>query len=317
VRMPCIVSLPGVTAPGSRSDALIQSEDFYPTLLEALALKPAPDQSFDGISILPALRGEALSREAIFQYFPHDPGVPDWLPPAVSVHRGDWKLIRLFHGGDHGAHRYLLFNLQDDPGEKNNLAATEPARVAELDALIGAFLAKTHAVVPIPNPAFDPSKYHPELEGKAPPKAKPKAKAGSAAQAPAQAGDDPALQGWKARGCQAHVAEGLLTVTPQTNTAFLGVAAGRLSGPAEVRFRCRRREAGNAKIEWLPSPGAVAEARSVPYQIQGGDWEEITVSLPATGPLGIVRLYVPGASSPITLDWIELRSGAEKRRTDF
>ena len=317
VRMPCIVSLPGVTAPGSRSDALIQSEDFYPTLIEALALMPAPDQSFDGISILPALRGEALSREAIFQYFPHDPGVPDWLPPAVSVHRGDWKLIRLFHGGERGAHRYLLFNLKDDPGEKNNLAATEPARVAELDALIGAFLVNTQAVVPIPNPAFDPSKYHPELEGKPQPKTKPKAKAGSAAQAPAKAGDDPALQGWKARGCQARVAEGLLTVTPQTDAAFLGVAAGRLSGPSEVRFRCRRREAGNAKVEWLPSPGAVADARSVPYQIQGGDWEEISVTLPASGPLGIVRLYLPGASSPVTIDWIELRSGDEKRRTDF
>ncbi|MCC6884202.1 MAG: sulfatase-like hydrolase/transferase [Verrucomicrobiales bacterium] len=317
VRMPCIVSLPGVTAPGSRSDALIQSEDFYPTLLEALALMPAPDQSFDGISILPALRGEALSREAIFQYFPHDPGVPDWLPPAVSVHRGDWKLIRLFHGGERGAHRYLLFNLKDDPGEKNNLAATEPARVAELDALIGAFLVNTQAVVPIPNPAFDPSKYHPELEGKPQPKTKPKAKAGSAAQAPAKAGDDPALLGWKARGCQARVAEGLLTVTPQTDAAFLGVAAGRLSGPSEVLFRCRRREAGNAKVEWLPSPGAVADARSVPYQIQGGDWEEISVTLPASGPLGIVRLYLPGASSPVTIDWIELRSGDEKRRTDF
>ncbi|MEZ5433963.1 MAG: sulfatase [Verrucomicrobiales bacterium] len=317
VRMPCIVSLPGVTAPGSRSDALIQSEDFYPTLLEALALKPAPDQSFDGISILPALRGEALSREAIFQYFPHDPGVPDWLPPAVSVHRGDWKLIRLFHGGDHGAHRYLLFNLQDDPGEKNNLAATEPARVAELDALIGAFLAKTHAVVPIPNPAFDPSKYHPELEGKAPPKAKPKAKAGSAAQAPARPVTIPLSRAGKRvdarpmwpRACS----PSLRRRTPPFSV--LPRAASPVRPKSGSASRCRA--AGNAKIEWLPSPGAVAEARSVPYQIQGGDWEEITVSLPATGPLGIVRLYVPGASSPITLDWIELRSGAEKRRTDF
>lgn len=33
--------------------------------------------------------------------------LPDWLPPAVSVHRGDWKLIRLFHGGEKGGHRYM------------------------------------------------------------------------------------------------------------------------------------------------------------------------------------------------------------------
>jgi hypothetical protein len=37
------------------------------------------------------------------------------------VHRGDWKLIPLFHGGEKGAHRFMLFNLSDDIGEKNNL----------------------------------------------------------------------------------------------------------------------------------------------------------------------------------------------------
>jgi hypothetical protein len=95
------------------------------------------------------------------------------------VHQGDWKLIRIFHGGDHGAHRHLLFNLRDDLGEKQNLAATNTAKVAELDALIQGFLDQTKAVVPVPNPAFDPSKYNPALEGKALPKtkAKPKAKA--------------------------------------------------------------------------------------------------------------------------------------------
>lgn len=164
-RVPCIIAWPGVTAAGSRGDALIQSEDFFPTLLEGLALKPAPDQQFDGASILPALRGRALAREAVFQYFPHDPGVPDWLPPSVSVHRGDWKLIRIFHAGENGGHRHLLFNLRDDIGEKTNLAARKPELVAELDALIGKFLADTKAVVPLPNPAFDPSKYRPELEG--------------------------------------------------------------------------------------------------------------------------------------------------------
>jgi arylsulfatase A-like enzyme len=165
-RVPAVVVMPGVVQPGSRSDAMIQSEDYYPTLLEALSLPPASGQKFDGTSIVPALRGGALSREAIFQYFPHTPGVPDWLPPAVTVHRGDWKLIRLFHQGNNGAHRHLLFNLRDDLGEKNDLAASQPARVAELDALIERFLADTKAVVPVPNPAFDPAQYRPEEEGK-------------------------------------------------------------------------------------------------------------------------------------------------------
>jgi arylsulfatase A-like enzyme len=165
-RVPCVVVMPGVAKPESRSTAIIQSEDYYPTLLEALALKPAPEQRFDGVSIMPALRGGELTRAATFQFFPHAPGVPDWLPPSVSVHRGDWKLIRLFHQGEADAHRYLLFNLRDDVGETTNLASIKPELVRELDDLISGFLNDTKAVVPRPNPAFDVSKYHPENEGK-------------------------------------------------------------------------------------------------------------------------------------------------------
>ena len=165
-RVPQIIAWPGVTAPGSRSDLLTQSEDFYPTLLAGLGLQPESGQVFDGVSILPTLKGQPQQRDTLFQYFPHSPGVPDWLPPSVSVHRHDgWKLIRLFHAGDNGAHRYLLYNLNDDPGEKNNLASQHPDRVTGLDHLIENFLVETKAVRPSRNPAFDPARYRPELEG--------------------------------------------------------------------------------------------------------------------------------------------------------
>ena len=191
-RVPGVIVWPEITTAGSRSDAIIQSEDYYPTLLAGLNLKPADGQRFDGSSILPALKGDALADKVIFQYFPHSPGVPDWLPPAVSVHRGDWKLIRIFHGGDKGAHRHLLFNLRDDLGEKNNLAAKEPQRLQAMDTLIEQFLAETKAVVPVPNPAFNPAAYQPENEGRQKaksndkkPKAKAKTKANSKAAEPA------------------------------------------------------------------------------------------------------------------------------------
>jgi arylsulfatase A-like enzyme len=171
-RVPCVVAWPGVTRAGSRSDAMIQSEDYYPTFFAGLGLAQAAGQRFDGTSFLSALKGEPFERGAIFQYFPHNPTVPDWLPPSVSAHRGDWKLIRVFHGGTNGNHRHLLFNLRDDLGEKSNLAAQQPERVRELDALIERFLADTRAVLPLPNPAFDPAKYRPEDEGKSQPKSK-------------------------------------------------------------------------------------------------------------------------------------------------
>jgi hypothetical protein len=112
------------------------------------------------------LQGQPLTRDAVFTYFPHAPGVPDWLPPAVAVHQGDWKLIRLFFAGENGAHRYQLYNLGADLSEKNDLAAKDPARVKALDALIEKFLADTQAVTPVRNPAFNAAAYRLADEGK-------------------------------------------------------------------------------------------------------------------------------------------------------
>jgi arylsulfatase A-like enzyme len=176
VRVPCVVIWPGVIDGATTSDALVESSDFYPTILEMLGIPPRRNQQFDGISIVPALKGHPLERNAIFTYFPHNPKVPDWLPPSVAVHQDHWKLIRIFFGGDNNAHRWKLFHLREDLGEKNDLAASQPDRVKQLDALIDQFLADTNAVVPLPNPAFDPAQYRPENEGKPALRQKPRPK---------------------------------------------------------------------------------------------------------------------------------------------
>lgn len=163
IRVPCVIAWPGLTQPGTRSDAIIQSEDFHSTFLAGLNL--AGGRDFDGIDITPALRGGPLQREAVFQYFPHNPPVPDWLPPAIAVRSGDMKLIRLFHEGENGAHAHRLYDLSADPGETTDLSAKQPERVRELDAKIEAFLQKTNAALPLPNPKFDPAKYQPEKIG--------------------------------------------------------------------------------------------------------------------------------------------------------
>jgi hypothetical protein len=68
------------------------------------------------------------------------------LPPSVSVHAGSWRLIGIFHGGDNGGHDYRLYNLDDDIGETQNLAAEFPERVKTLDAMIENHLQETQAV---------------------------------------------------------------------------------------------------------------------------------------------------------------------------
>ena len=231
--------------------------------------------------------------------------MPDWLPPAVSVISGDWKLIRIFHGGERGAHRWKLFNLAADLGERSDLAAQEPQRVRELDARIEAFLRDTQAVVPVPNPTFDPAAYRPELEGVQPPKNPPKA--GPEAQTD-----------WKARNCTVSFTNGIVTVRGTGDQPFLGFSAGRGQGPATVRLRARAAAAGPGKIEGLSGAGQ-GRAQALPFELKGGDWQTQAVDVPASFPLGILRVYLPAQRQPVEVDWVELKLPADTkpRRWNF
>ncbi len=157
-REPLVVAWPGVTPPGSRSDEIVCSIDFYPTFLDMLGLQgkqPKAGQPFDGISFVPALEGRPLERDAIFCYFPHyTPATGN--VPGTYVRRGGWKLIRFFADNADQTDRHELYHLDQDIGETNDLAAQRPDKVAELSALIDGFLRETGAVVPTPNPRYDP-----------------------------------------------------------------------------------------------------------------------------------------------------------------
>jgi arylsulfatase A-like enzyme len=165
IRVPCVVAWPGLTQPGSRSHEIIQTSDFYPTILRQLGVSMSENHPVDGIDITPALQGDTLEREGIITYFPHSPPVPDWLPPSMAVHAGDWKLIRLFHQGEKGKHAYLLYNLSEDIGESQNLAALHPDRVTRLDRMMETYIQEARTVVPRPNPKFNPAMYQAEKQG--------------------------------------------------------------------------------------------------------------------------------------------------------
>lgn len=313
-RVPCVVVLPGLSTPNTRNDSLVQSEDFYPTLVDLLDLPKPNDQAFDGSSIKASLLGATIRDRYLFQYFPHSPTVPDWLPPSVSVHHQDWKLIRIFHGGEQGAHRHLLFNLKEDLGESVNLADRHPELVRELDNKIELFLNETDAVVPIPNPRFDPSQYDPTLEGKSQPKRTSATKSASSTLTNGkwiQDENDAVLQGWKVRNCQGFVEGGSLKLEKLNPNSFLGFAAGKHQGPSQVKFRLKG-SVGEAHVDWLPD-GPGAPAKVVMYRSTSDQWQEITVEIPADSALGIVRIYFPANSQIVEVDSIEITSRESKR----
>ncbi|HQL72752.1 MAG: Arylsulfatase [Planctomycetes bacterium ADurb.Bin126] len=291
-RVPLVWVWPGRIKSGTVSEAIVGHIDLYPTLLELIGVDRPKQQKMDGVGYACVLKqtGE-LKRRAFFNYFPHlrSPGRAG----GVWVRSGDWKLIRWFGlaAGDPAAHE--LYNLREDIGENKNLAADQPARVKELDALIDAFLADTGATYPRPNPAYRPS---------------------AATTRPAVA--DP-LEGWKARQCQAAVKDGVLTVTGtgKEGTVFLGYAAGRHRGPAVLTFRARTAGGGAGKLEWRPGGGAeTAGSGSAPFELSAGDWRELTVEIPAAGLPGVIRLYLPAHEKPVEIDWIELRPKAATAR---
>ena len=83
-RVPLIVNWPSVIKPGSRTDALIDMADFFPTSMQLAGAKV--DQPTDGISFLPVLHGRSPKRT--------------W---AYSEHRAKWwvrdQRYKLHHDG--------------------------------------------------------------------------------------------------------------------------------------------------------------------------------------------------------------------------
>jgi arylsulfatase A-like enzyme len=295
VREPLIVAWPGQVAAGTTSDAVVQSTDFYPTILDLLGLKPRPGQQFDGISIVPALRQSGpLPERALFCLFTRY--AQEQTPPGGSVRQGDYKLIRFFHDGPDSAHRYELYNLKDDIGETTNLAGTMPERVRALDALIEGFLSDTHAVLPRPNPAFKPP-------------AAPRP-----VQASAGSGSGGVPAGWRVvRFATMSVSAGALVVTADGGVPVVMTRTPAITGDITVQFRLRTTSPGPARVLWhVGKEGNFPAERAVSVDfIADGQWHECAarVTIPdAVGRLSGIRIDPsPDTHARVEFDWIRIK----------
>jgi arylsulfatase A-like enzyme len=148
IRVPLLARYPGVSPAGAVSAWPVTSTDFFPTILEAAGLPQLPDQHLDGRSFLPALRAPDATAppQPLFWHYPHWGNQGG--SPGAAVRLGDWKLIEWFWGKE-----AELFDLRADPGEKRNLAGENPAKTAELKAMLEKFRKETGALMPAPNPA--------------------------------------------------------------------------------------------------------------------------------------------------------------------
>jgi len=142
IREPMIIKWPGVVRPGGVCSEPVTSTDFYPTMLQMTGLPLLPKQHVDGVSMVPLLTGtRKLKREAIYWHYPHYHGSGN--KPSGAIRAGDYKLIEWYEDNS-----VELYNLKDDLGEKNDLAASMPEKAAELRRLLHRWLRQTKATVP-------------------------------------------------------------------------------------------------------------------------------------------------------------------------
>ncbi len=142
IRVPFIVSWPGTIPNNQQIDTPISSLDIYPTL-SALSGTDLPEsEPFEGKNLLPLLMNETseMTRDHFL-----------WAGGRVGKNTGailkdNWKLIINHKGRD------FLFNLDNDPNEKNNLLANYPNRAADLKSIFDKTLET------MPDPLTDRSK---------------------------------------------------------------------------------------------------------------------------------------------------------------
>ncbi len=134
LRVPMFVKWPARIAAGTSVDTPVAHIDMMPTLASAAGAPQPEGVAIDGLDLLPLATGEAAgnwNRETLFWQNGH----------YQVVRHGDWKLQVNDRPTD-GMQKWL-HNLAEDPTEQNNLAASHPDKLEELEALLAAHQASS------------------------------------------------------------------------------------------------------------------------------------------------------------------------------
>jgi arylsulfatase A-like enzyme len=159
IRAPLIVSGPGVRHAGTINRSVLHVMDLTPTFLESAGIPhPATKEGStvvppQGKSLWPLLDGRAKATR----------GESDWLGWELfgnrAIRQGDWKLLYLLPTAG-GKGDWELFNLADDPAERNDLSSKYPDRRDAMIRLWDDYVTKNGVIVSDAGP-FAPTKAQP------------------------------------------------------------------------------------------------------------------------------------------------------------
>lgn len=120
IRVPFIAWWPGNIEKGGEDNFPIVFYDLIPTLSELIGIE-SPES--DGISFLPTLLGKGEQQEREFLYWEFEE------TDQIALRKGNWKLISI-SGKPH------LYDLCQDPQEKNDLSSQHPEIVKQMVEII-------------------------------------------------------------------------------------------------------------------------------------------------------------------------------------
>jgi arylsulfatase A-like enzyme len=124
IRVPTIARWPGKIKAGAVSDQVWAFWDFLPTAAQLAGA--TPPAGIDGISMVDALFGKKQRNHEYLYWEFHERGF------SQAVRMGDWKGVRVRARSN----PIELYDLKNDPGEKNNVAAQNPAVVAKITQIM-------------------------------------------------------------------------------------------------------------------------------------------------------------------------------------
>lgn len=112
IKVPAFVRWPGKIAARTSTNQMAITMDWTATILAAAGAKPDPAFPLDGIDLMPLLTGkqQETPREFYWRNFQRN--------QQKAIREGNWKYLQDKDGE-------YLFNINDDPGEKNNLREKE------------------------------------------------------------------------------------------------------------------------------------------------------------------------------------------------
>src|SRR5690606_7272047 len=138
IRKPAIMRWPGVIPAGQVTEQDGITMDFTATIL-ALAGATLPDGYLpEGIDLMPIVTGAAPAVERTLFWRAGD---------ASAVRSGDLKLIQ------QGPQTFFVFNVREDPAERNDLTRTSQADARRLHALLEAWKEDVDAESALREPA--------------------------------------------------------------------------------------------------------------------------------------------------------------------